>query len=238
MGYGITSLRCYESVKAMYQVKSINQYVPYQDGLRMQMDSFNEVLEDKVNGVLYLLEHDPVFTIGTSGGGDNLLCTTDELDNIGIEVVNVDRGGNITYHGPGQLVVYPIFNLAKLNKDVHWYVESLEQVVINLLQTYGIEGSRKDAYRGVWVGDKKICATGVHVRKWITTHGISFNYAVNKEHFKLINPCGITEFGVASLNDYIENINSVDIRNRMIRSFESVFGIHFESLDEEKVCDE
>lgn len=222
----------------MYQFKSIEEYVPYNDGLRMQMDSFNDVLEDKVDGVLYLLEHNPVFTIGTAGGSDNLLCTIDELSLRGIEVANVDRGGNITYHGPGQLVVYPIFNLAKLKKDIHWYVESLEQAVINLLNTYGIEGSRKDAYRGVWIGDKKICATGVHVRKWITTHGISFNYAVNKDHFKLINPCGITEFGVASLSDYIQDVDPSDLRNRMIQSFESVFGIRFETIIKEKVSDE
>lgn len=222
----------------MYQLKPINQYVPYNDGLQMQMNSYNDVYEEKFDGVLYLLEHEPVFTVGTAGGRENILCTPDELNTMGIKVVNADRGGNITYHGHGQLVVYPIFNLNKLRKDVHWYVESLEQAVINLLQTYGIEGSRKEAYRGVWVGDKKICATGVHVRKWITTHGISFNYSVNKKHFKLINPCGIPEFGIASLDDYIENIDALELRNRMIKSFECVFGIRFHSIVEEKVRNE
>jgi lipoyl(octanoyl) transferase len=218
----------------MYQLKTIAQYVPYSEGYRMQMESFQEVLEDKVDGALYCLEHNPVFTIGTGGGHENLLCTEEELAQKGIEVVKVDRGGNITYHGPGQLVVYPIFNLAKLKKDVHWYVESLEQTVINLLETYGIEGTRKEAYRGVWIGDKKICATGVHVRKWITTHGISLNYAVNKDHFKLINPCGITEFGVASLDDYIGDVNPTELQNRLIQSFERVFHIQFETFHEEK----
>ena len=140
-----------------------------------------------------------------------------------------NRGGNITFHGPGQVVVYPIFNLLKLKYNAHNYINSLEQIVINILNEYGIEGSRKPEYRGVWVQDKKISAVGIHLKKWISSHGLSFNINVDKNYFNHINPCGITEFGIASLEDYIESVDIDDIKQKLVKSFENVFDIQFEA---------
>ena len=174
------------------------------------------------------MEHHPVYTVGTGGGLENLLCSEKFLKEQGVEVVKVSRGGDITFHGPGQVIAYPVFDLTKLKRDVHWYVDSIEQVVINVLKGYGIEGSRKPKYRGVWVKDEKISAVGISLKKWITSHGLSFNINVDKKWFGQINPCGITEFGITSLEDFKGNVNLADVKEKLVKSFEDVFDVQFE----------
>lgn len=213
----------------MYQLIRSNELIKYKEGLQMQSTAFEKVRNEESEGILILLEHYPVYTIGTGGGWDNLLCSKKYLEEQGIDLAEINRGGNITFHGPGQIVAYPIFNLLKLGCDAHRYIASLEQVVIDVLGEYGIEGSRKPEYRGVWVGDKKIAAVGVHLKKWITSHGLSFNINVDKNYFNQINPCGITEFGIVSLEDHVETINLNDVKQKVVKSFETVFDIPFES---------
>lgn len=211
----------------MYQLIVKEGFVSYREGLEMQNRAYEEVLKGEWDGVLFLLEHSPVFTVGTGGGWDNLLCSPEVLEKEQVEIHKADRGGNITFHGPGQIVVYPIFNLTKLKKDAHWYIESLEQVVLNVLAEYGIEGGRKPEYKGVWIDDEKVSAVGVHLKRWVTSHGLSLNIHVDPKYFNQINPCGITEFGVTSLGDHVENICLAEVRHKLIHHFEKVFDIRF-----------
>ncbi len=204
-------------------VIQIENPIPYSEGLRLQKQAFERVREGAADGILLMLQHHPVFTVGRKGGGDNLLVPPETLARLGIEICETNRGGNITYHGPGQLVAYPILNLNSFQKDTHWFLRQLETVVISALEAFGLQGQRKDRYTGVWMGDHKIAAIGVHIEKWITMHGLSLNLHVNKEHFALINPCGITEFGVASLDEYRETINDQAIYDRVRVEFGKAF---------------
>ncbi|MEL7658563.1 MAG: lipoyl(octanoyl) transferase LipB, partial [Bacillota bacterium] len=126
-----------------------------------QEKAFEKVKNNEYKGILIILEHSPVYTIGTSGGWENLLRTQEYLESLGIDIVKINRGGNVTFHGPGQIVAYPIFNLNYLEKDAHWFIDCLQNVVINVLKEYGITGSKKPKYSGTWVGDHKISAVGV-----------------------------------------------------------------------------
>lgn len=204
-------------------VIQIENPITYAEGLRLQKQAFGIVRNGMVDGILLMLQHHPVFTVGSSGGMDNLLVPQEALTRLGIEIHETNRGGNITYHGPGQLVVYPILNLNRFIKDTHWYLRQLEAVVISSLEEYGLRGQRKEGYTGVWIGDQKIAAIGVHVQKWITMHGFSLNLHVNKSHFSLINPCGITEFSVASLDDYCATVRDHVVYDRVQEKFGEIF---------------
>ncbi len=221
---------------------SFNDLIGYSEGLEIQQKAFNVVKENDLDGIVLFLQHKPVITIGSNGGEDNLLVGKERLNKVGIELYETNRGGNITYHGPGQMVVYPILNLNKFKKDSHWYLRQLEEVIIQTLKTYDIEAGRKPKYTGVWVEDKKITAIGVRIKRWITMHGLAFNLSVNKDHFRLINPCGITDFGVTSLNDFLREVSYEDLLKRVREKFEEVFQVSLEVddkmnwLEEWKIC--
>lgn len=212
-------------------VIQIENPITYAEGLRLQKRAFEIVRQGPADGILLMLQHHPVFTVGRKGGGDNLLVPQETLTRLGIEICETNRGGNITYHGPGQLVAYPILNLNSFLKDTHWFLRQLETVVISALDAYGLQGERKEKYTGVWIGDHKIAAIGVHVEKWITMHGLSLNLHVNKSHFGLINPCGITEFGVASLNEYHMKINDQAIYDKVREKFGETFKMELIEAD-------
>jgi len=197
----------------------------YLEGLNLQNLALEKVMSGKADCILILLEHEPVLTVGKSGGRENLLVDESELERLGVELQSTGRGGNITYHGPGQVVAYPVLNLGKWKKDLPWYVHSLEEVVIRVLEDYGIEAGRKPEYRGVWVKETKIAAVGIAVKRWFTMHGFALNVRVNKEHFKLINPCGIKDYTIASMDDFVD---SVDL-HEIIESVEEKFSLVFES---------
>ena len=144
---------------------------------------------------------------------------------MGIDLHTTNRGGNVTYHGPGQMVVYPVMDLTKFRKDSHWYLMQLEEVVIQTMEKYGVLGGRKPKYTGVWINGKKIAAIGVHLKKWITMHGFAFNLYVDKSHFDLINPCGIREYGITSFDDHIKDIKYTEVIDSVKSSFEEVFEI-------------
>ena len=197
----------------------------YREAHQLQKRLLQEHLDGIGNDTLLLLQHNPVITIGRSGSKSNILLPESSLRALGIEVYEIERGGDVTYHGPGQLTGYPIINLQNFRKDVHWYLRQLEEVIIRVLMEYGITGERIDGYTGVWVGDEKIAAIGISVRRWITFHGFAFNIHPDMSHFQMITPCGITDKGVTSLEKLLGH--SVDI-DKIADSIASVFAEVFD----------
>lgn len=200
-----------------------------------EMSRLQEVLRSKrqqqeIPDVVILLEHAPCITVGSSGGYQNLLADKDVLDKHNITVHDTPRGGNITYHGPGQLICYPILSLEGERRDLHWYARNMEEVMIRTLQTFGIVAGRKPEFPGVWVGDAKIGAMGIAVRKWITMHGISLNVCPDLHHFSFIVPCGITSHGVTSMVELLDHpVDINDVRREMRRQFTDIFQISMRS---------
>mgnify|MGYP003620207712 FL=1 len=201
--------------------------VSYAEGLSLQKQARTLVEEGKYDGVLLLLEHRPVITAGRSGGRENLLASPAELADAGVEFVESDRGGNVTCHNPGQLVGYPVLDLARWRQDVHWYVDRLEEVLIRTLAEYGVHAGRKARYTGVWVGNSKITAIGVSVRHWITGHGFALNVRNDLDLFRSIVPCGIEEFGVTSLQRLGVDVTLQEIAVCLSNQFCEVFDARF-----------
>lgn len=213
--------------------------VEYGQALELQKRLWSKRVEGKAGDALILLEHPPTLTVGMSGKLQNLLVTKEELARRGIPLFYTDRGGDITYHGPGQLVAYPIIDLAGRQKDVHRYVHDLEEVVIRTLADFSILAARHDKYVGVWVGDEKIAAIGVRVRRWVTMHGLALNVSPVLEHFSLIHPCGIVDKGVTSIARILSREVSMEaVATRIVEHFVEVFGVtvvwgSFDSLKED-----
>jgi lipoyl(octanoyl) transferase len=173
--------------------------VPYARGLELQAQLVAERQAGRAPDTLLLLEHEPVFTLGRNARHENLLCAEAALRERGFEVFETGRGGDVTYHGPGQLVGYPILELAPDRRDVHRYVRDLEEVMIRTCSDYGISARRVPTLTGAWAGDAKIGAIGVRIARWVTSHGFAFNVAPDLAPFDLIVPCGIRGRGVTSL---------------------------------------
>ena len=176
----------------------------------------NPELPDK----LLLVEHPPVYTLGTGSTLDNLKF---DLKNFAGEIHRIERGGEVTYHCPGQMVVYPILNLGYYQQDLHWYLRQLEEVIIRLLAIYGVYGSRIDRLTGVWIGDEKVAAIGIKVKRWITMHGFALNICCDLSGFEKIIPCGIKDKSVTSLNKYIPDITIDKVKYNLISCFIEVF---------------
>jgi lipoyl(octanoyl) transferase len=173
----------------------------YQEALVIQ-ERLRALRHDKAIGdTLLLLEHPPVITLGRRGESGNIHLPKEVMDTLGIKIFEVTRGGDVTYHGPGQIVGYPVFDLHDHGRNLREFVRKLKEVFIRLLkEEYGLEAYGDDKkYTGVWVGREKITAIGLAVRQWVTMHGFAFNVNTNLKHFKWINPCGITDKGVTSL---------------------------------------
>ena len=194
---------------------------------------------DTVKHFLLFCEHPPVYTLGKSGSIDNLLMSEAELEANGVTFFKINRGGDITYHGPGQITGYPIFDLDEFFTDVHKYVRFLEEAIIRTLATYGIEGERDSGYTGVWLPEKegkprrKICAIGVHMSRWVTMHGFAFNINTDLNYFKNIIPCGIDEPNrdVTSLQAELGRIvDMLEVKERLKKSFAEVFEFEFEEV--------
>ena len=169
---------------------------------------------------LLLVEHEPVYTLGKNADKNHLL--QHYPDNV--QIFQIERGGDVTFHGPGQLVGYPILDLHNYKKSVNWYMRSLEQVIINTLLKYGIKGERKEDLTGVWVKDKKIAAFGVRISRWVTMHGFALNVNTDMQYYEGIIPCGILEYGVTSMEKLLHHeVNMKDVKNTLISSFKNVF---------------
>ncbi len=174
---------------------------------------------------LILVEHPPVITLGRRADRANVLFSAAELAERGVQLREVDRGGDVTYHGPGQLVAYPIMRLSGKRRDVHSYFRSLEQVIIDLLDEYGITAGRQEGLTGVWVGDEKICAMGVAIKRWITYHGLALNVSTDLDHFRLITPCGIVGKGITSLAKLLgRDVPLGQVAEKLVRHFAVEFG--------------
>lgn len=202
--------------------------VPYNQAWELQRELAAQRGADSICDTLLLLEHPATYTIGRSGGFDHLLVSAEELQARGAMVIEVDRGGDITYHGPGQLVGYPILQIKHHGRDLHNYLRMLEQVLIDVLATYQIAGRRFPGYTGVWVGDEKIAAIGIRVNaRGVTSHGFALNVNTNLADFRAIVPCGISEYAVTSLEKLLGSAQLMaDVAQRLITAFEQVFRVH------------
>lgn len=175
--------------------------VPYAEALELQKQLVEQRKLDSIPDQLLLLEHPPVITLGVKTRDDrsHIVASAETLEEQGVEVVESGRGGDVTYHGPGQLVGYPIIDLKPDRCDVHRYVRDLEEVVIQAVATLGVSAHRLSRLTGVWVGDNKLAAIGVRIARWVTSHGFALNVTTKLDHFSLIVPCGITDKGITSL---------------------------------------
>jgi len=206
--------------------------IGYQECLALQKKLVARRLAGEIPHPLLLLEHNPVITLGTAGGEDALLVKPEQAEAAGVELVHTDRGGNITYHGPGQLVGYPIFDLRAHGKDVHLFLRNLEQAVIDLLSKFAIEGQRLPGLTGVWVGEDKICSIGIAVRRWISYHGFALNVSPNFEHWALIHPCGLVDRQVTSVERLMgRNPGMEAVKAEAVSSFAKVFALEPKQVD-------
>ena len=202
--------------------------ISYFEALKLQLDLHSRCASGDIPGALLLLEHHPVITMGVKTSKSNILLSEDELRVCGIKLVKTDRGGDVTYHGPGQLVGYPILRLRELGLDLHAYLRALEASVILTLAEFGLEGTRK-GLAGVWVGDKKVCSIGVAVRKWVTYHGFALNVCPDLSHFSFINPCGLSADCVTSLAEILPDApDMATVRDVYARCFASTFGVQLD----------
>jgi len=184
--------------------------VEYGEALALQRSLHEARVRGEIPDTVLTVEHDPVVTIGRSGSEEELLVSEEALRGEGISFYRVERGGRITYHGPGQLVSYPIVDLRAQGGDVKSYVRTLEQAVIDLLGECGVEAARREGFPGVWVGTRKIASVGVAVKKWVTFHGLALNVRVNPRHFEMIRPCGLS-IEVVSLDDLVPERHRLDL---------------------------
>ncbi|HEX8619951.1 MAG TPA: lipoyl(octanoyl) transferase LipB [Thermoanaerobaculia bacterium] len=198
--------------------------VTYENGMALQQKLVELRQSDAIEDQLLLLEHPPVITLGRGGKHDNLLASPDVLQTHGVRFFETTRGGDITYHGPGQIVGYPILHLGENNRDIRKYVWKLEEVLIRTVAEYGITAERVDGKRGIWVGNDKIAAIGVRIARWVTSHGWALNVATNLEHFRLITPCGLQGTGVTSIERETGRSASIDeVREVLAKHFADIF---------------
>jgi lipoyl(octanoyl) transferase len=195
----------------------------------LQRQLFDLRLADAISDTLLLTEHLPVYTIGRTGDPNHLLASLPELKEKEIALFYNDRGGDITYHGPGQLVGYPILDLHNYYLDLHRYLRDLETVVINVLTHFGIRGSRIEGYTGVWVGNDKICAIGIRSSRWVTMHGFALNVSTDLSYFDRIIPCGIFEKGITSIQELLgRTVTIEEVVPELLREFAGVFHVSIE----------
>jgi lipoyl(octanoyl) transferase len=212
--------------------------IDYKEAWDLQKSIHQLRVENKIDDVLFLLEHPHTYTLGKTADKENLVGDDKYLSEHNISVYDIDRGGDITYHGPGQIVGYPIINLSNWQQDTHKYLRAIEDVILNVCAEYGLNGSRVDKYTGVWIADRKICAIGIKVSRWITMHGFAFNINTDLKLFDGIIPCGITDKDVTSLNRELKKeIQINEVKEKIIHHFIDIFRfnqIEFRSKEEIK----
>jgi len=200
--------------------------VQYENAFSIQTGLAARIFEKDLKGIILLLEHPPVITIGNNRSRANLLTPEDRLGRLGIKLVSTNRGGDITLHAPGQLVCYPVLNLKYFGRDLPLFVHNLEQVLLDTLRSYGINGRRIKKHRGIFIGENKIASIGLRVRKWVSIHGFSLNINIDLSYFKHIIACGLEDLPQVSMSLLLKkNISVDDVKEQIIADFESVFGI-------------
>ena len=181
-------------------------------------------VNDKIPDTILITEHEPVITMGRGTSVKNLLVSREELAKRGVEVHQIERGGDITYHGPGQIVVYPIIDLDSRGRDLHAYLRDLEEVVIKTLKEYDLNAATKRGMTGVWVDNHKLAAIGVAVRRWVSYHGLALNITTDLSYAELINPCGITQFPVGSITSMMgKDADFDEVKNLLAENFVDYF---------------
>jgi lipoate-protein ligase B len=204
----------------------------YKDAWDMQKKIVELRAQNKIPDTLILTEHDPVITMGRATVKSNLLTPPDELKKRGIDLFQIERGGDITYHGPGQLVAYPIIDLNNRGRDLHTYLRELEEVVILTIAEFGLTGTRKKGLTGVWVENHKLTAIGVAVKHWISYHGLALNVNTDLSYDQLINPCGITQFPVGSVSSMLnKKVSFNEVKKSLAGHFADYFGYEMKTAE-------
>ncbi len=214
--------------------------VPYEKALEYQESLLARRIAEEIQDSLILLEHPPTITTGRKGNTGNLLVREEYLKKHGISFIHASRGGDITFHGPGQIVGYPILNLKNHGMDIRNHLRMIEEMIIRTLRDFDIEGRRIDGVTGVWVKRSKIASIGIAIRKWVTYHGFALNVSTNLDYFDLILSCGITDVRITSIGSWLGNKESVrmdDVTQSVIKNFMGVFGFENFILRDENQID-
>ena len=211
-----------EEVKQIFRIDL--ERTGYRNAWELQKRLVDLRSKGRIPDCLLLTEHEPVMTMGRASAESNLLCSPAELRERGVELFEVERGGDITFHGPGQLVVYPIIDLNGRGRDLHRYLRDLESVVVATLHDFGLNAGMKHGLTGVWVDDHKLAAIGVAVSRWVAYHGLALNVNTDLDYFKLINPCGITRYPVGSISSMLgENVDFQKVADLLVCNFARLF---------------
>ena len=199
--------------------------IGYTEAFELQKMLVDARGRDEIKDTFILLQHSPVFTANREATFKNILAPQEVLTEYGIEVCKTDRGGDVTYHGPGQITGYIILDLKRHGKDLHAYIRNVEQLLIDALAEYGIQSGRDPKHPGVWVGREKIAAIGIAVKSgWITMHGFALNVSPNMEHYKMIIACGIRDKGVTSMNAVLgREVDIQDVKHRLVKQYALIF---------------
>ena len=208
--------------------------MPYAQAFDAQVAARKGILDGEGDEHLLLLEHQPVFTLGRNADATDVLASASWLEAQGIEVVETDRGGQVTYHGPGQLVGYPIIDLKPDRRDIRLYVRDLQEVLLRTLAYFGLDAERRDGkdFIGVWVGDHKIASIGVHLKRWVTTHGFALNVSTDLGFFRGIVACGLPEVQMASIASLTgERIDLIEVSGQVAKHFAEIFDRRLMPLD-------
>ena len=193
---------------------------PYQEVWDYQKEIQAKRIAGEIEDTFLMVEHEPVYTLGKNANENHLLQSRDQS----VDVFNIERGGDITFHGPGQLVGYPILDLSNYKKSVSWYMRTLEQIIIDTVSEFGIEAKRIEGLTGVWVGDEKIASLGVRIRRWVTMHGFSINVNTDLTFYDGIIPCGIFDHGITSMEQLLCRPQNIEKVKKVVRS---KFGYYF-----------
>jgi lipoyl(octanoyl) transferase len=208
--------------------------VEYAQALRLQTEKVAQRKAGAIPDTLLLLEHPHVYTLGRNAKRENLLVGAEWLAERGAQIFETDRGGDVTYHGPGQLVGYPVLDLGGHRRDLSWYMRALEEVFIRVARDFGIDAGRCPGARGVWVGNDKLVAMGVHVSRWVTSHGFAFNVNTDLRYFDWIVPCGLRHKGVTSLKKVLGRTVEMElVLERVVERFGEVLGLEMQRAERE-----
>jgi lipoate-protein ligase B len=218
-------------------VISLPGLTDYGEALELQRDLARRRIEGQLaDDMLILLEHPRVITLGRGAEDSNVTASSQTLEQQGVQVFEIERGGDVTYHGPGQLVGYPIIDLDRHRRDLHWYLRQLEQVLIDVLAVYGISGRRVPGFTGVWVDNRKIASIGVHVTRWVTYHGFALNVNTRLSDFGLIGPCGIETVDMTSIEREVGRAQAIaDVGWHVAESFGQVFDLDLQRAELEQL---
>ena len=221
------TINLYDIKKGSYQpVWELQRAVQEKLIEEKRAETKGDFLGVRKNDALLFVEHPHVYTLGKSGAEENMLRSMLELRRLSADFVKIDRGGDITYHGPGQIVGYPILDLDRHFTDIHKYIRFLEEILIRVCADYGLEAGRIEGLTGVWIGEQKIAALGIRSSRWVTMHGFAFNVNTDLSYFEHIVPCGISDKAVTSLQAQLgKEIDQNEVKERIVSHFEEVFEV-------------